>query len=326
MPTTASPRSELNSLVEMMSNPVPADVLGALADLGIEVLRETVKDDCIEALARCPMHVARMGKEDRHPSFWVNSESGAFICFSCQYQGNFTQLVADGLDLTFMDAKRWIVTRRRGTKRASERREPKYVVEEREYRGFGTPPPEALESRRISALAAEAYGVKWNDNAWILPILSPSGDLMGWQEKRGRWFCNRPDEVKKGATLFGAHIFTPGSVAILTESPLCSVRIGSIGIPGAMASFGVHVTDAQMRFIQTSASSLILALDNPFKDEAGRKMTELLYRRWSALGLRVKCFNYSGMAGKDPGELSDAEIERGIETACGLRSLKYVHR
>lgn len=324
---TVSQRSDWTSLVERLANPVPTDVVGALAELQVDVIRESSKERRFEYLAHCPMHEARTGKEDRHPSFWVNGDSGAFICFSCDYQGSFTQLVADGLDVSYTDAKMWIVSRRGGgrVKRDREVRIPEYVVQYSEYEAMGAPPLDALKDRRLSALAAESYGVRWRDGAWVLPIFSAAGDLMGWQEKKGHTFFNRPDTVKKSATLFGIRQFTPGSVAILTESPLCAVRIGSVGIPGAMASYGVHVSDTQMRLIQAKASALILALDNPYRDTAGRDMTERLYRKWTARGMRIRCFNYAGAEGKDPSELSDQEVERGVENACSLRSLKYVH-
>lgn len=326
MKTMVSKSSDTwDRLAELLANPVPTDVVGALHELGVEVVRECEKDSGMEVLARCPMHEARTGREDRHPSFWLNASTGAYICFSCQYQGNFTQLVVDGLNLTYGDAKRWIISRRRKRSGKAALRERRYTVDEREYLHMSSPPLEELENRRLSALAAEAYGVKWRDGAWVLPIFGPGGDFMGWQEKRGHNFINRPTEVKKSLTLFGYNRLSKGSIAVLTEAPLCAVRIGSAGYAGAVSSFGVQVSDAQMRLIQGRASSLILALDNPFIDKAGREMTEYLYRRWSARGMRIKCFNYTGMDGKDPSELSDAEVEFGIENACGLRSLKYVH-
>jgi DNA primase len=328
MPMTVSQRSNWVSLVERLANPVPADIVGALSELHVEVIRETAKERRFEYLAHCPMHEARTGKEDRHPSFWVNGDSGAFICFSCDYQGSFTQLVADGLDVSYTDAKMWIVSRRGGgrVKPDREPRTPSYVVQDREYAAMAQPPAQALRERKLSSFAAELYGVRWKDGAWVLPIRSAAGDLMGWQEKKGHTFFNRPDTVKKSETLFGIGCFTAGSVAILTESPLCAVRIGSVGIPGAVASFGVQVSEAQMRLVQARTELLILALDNPFVDRAGRQMTEYLYRKWSTRGMRIKVFNYAGMDGKDPSDLSDAEVEFGIENACGLRSLKYVHR
>lgn len=323
---TAAPVSNGWDFLSALDSPVPADVRGALEELGVEVMRECVKDTETEILARCPMHEARTGHRDSHPSFWVNACTGCFICFSCQYQGGFTQIVTDALGVTHAEAGLWIVSRRGKSRRQrAEPRVAKYCVGELEYSRMGAPPLEALRSRGLKRLAVEAYGVRWKEDAWILPIRNQNGDLMGWQEKKGHGFINRPNEVKKSQSLFGWNRFTPGSVLILVESPLDAVRIASIGIPGAVASYGAMVSDAQMLMIKRNASSLILALDNPFVDRAGREALDQLYRRWSAYGLKIKAFNYAGMTGKDPGDLSDEEIERGINEACTPRGLR-VHR
>ena len=41
-----------------------------------------------EIQAKCPAHVERTGHEDHNPSWWFNSDTGAHICFSCQFKGN----------------------------------------------------------------------------------------------------------------------------------------------------------------------------------------------------------------------------------------------
>lgn len=313
--------------LEALDNPVPADVPATLAELGVDVVRECHKDSGSEVLAKCPMHLARTGKEDAHPSFWVNAMSGCFICFSCQYSGNFSQLVCDALDLTPSEAGRWIITRRKGLsrRRREEPRSERAIVGQFEYSRMGEPPLEALRDRGLSRIAAQTYGVRWNDGAWILPIRNQWGEIMGWQEKKGHTFLNRPNDVKKSMSLFGLDRFTQGSVAILVESPLDAVRIGSVGIPGALAAFGAAVSDVQMRLIKQRASSLILALDNPFVDRAGRDAADQIYRRWSSYGMNIKIFNYRDMTGKDPGELTNVEIEHGINTACSPRGLTRVH-
>lgn len=148
---------------------------------------------------------------------------------------------------------------------------------------------------------------------------------MGWQEKKGHTFFNRPNDVRKSASLFGFNRLSPGQTAILVESPLDAVRIASIGIPGAVASYGAMVSDVQMRMIKQRASSLILALDNPFVDRAGREAADQIYRRWTAFGMKIKIFDYSGVTAKDPGEMSADEIEAGINNASSPRRLLRVH-
>jgi hypothetical protein len=231
----------------------------------------------------------------------------------------------DALGVAQQEAGMWIISRRSGTTRRQRReiaRPEKYVFGDLEYRRMGEPPLAELRARGIKRVSAQAYGLRWKDDAWIIPIRNQAGDLLGWQEKRGHSFINRPNEVKKSQSLFGWDLFTHGSVLVLVESPLDAVRIASVGIPGAVASYGAMVSDAQMMMIRRSASSLILALDNPAIDRAGREASDQLYRRWSAYGLKIKLFNYSGMSGKDPGDLTDEEIERGINEAHSPRRFR----
>ena len=48
-----------------------------LERLGIEV----VSTRGSEIQGYCPAHVERTGHEDRNPSWWINSDTGAHICF-----------------------------------------------------------------------------------------------------------------------------------------------------------------------------------------------------------------------------------------------------
>jgi DNA primase len=57
------------------------DVLATLERLGIEG-----KESGDEYVARCPMHAARTGREDSHPSWSINLQTGLFLCFSCGYR------------------------------------------------------------------------------------------------------------------------------------------------------------------------------------------------------------------------------------------------
>ncbi|MEU1552122.1 CHC2 zinc finger domain-containing protein [Streptomyces scabiei] len=290
------------------SNPVPADIGGAMGRLGVEVLRELSGDDSTEFLARCPAHPSLTGKTDRRPSFSVNSRSGLFHCFSCGYAGVFIDLVEDRLGLSRVDAFRWIarhgVYRDRHTEEQPERQEPEERVTEAALALFGPPPTEALESRGLTAEACAAFGVLWSPakKHWILPIRNPvTGELWGWQEKGKRFFRNYPAGILKSRTLFG-DLTWHGPTALLLESPLDAVRAHSLGIQGAFAAFGAHVSEAQMRLIKTRCSTLILGLDN---DPAGLASRDRLYARWRPRGLPMRFLSYSGISAKDLGDMSD---------------------
>lgn len=300
--------------VEAYSNPVPADVRGALEGMGVEVLREMSRPDSTEYLARCPLHLANTGKVDRRPSFWVNSHTGAHLCFSCGYSGPFVALVADVLGCEREEAVRWIA--RRGVYRttAEDRApaaEPEPRVSEAHLGLFEPPPEHALADRHLTPEAAAACGILWDPRTdrWILPIRSPDGTLLGWQEKGPGHFRNRPAGVKKSTCLFGP---LDADVLVLVESPLCAARIRSLGIPGAVAAFGAGVSEAQMLLILRHAKQLILALDN---DPAGITARDRLYTIWRPRGLPIRFYDYTGADGKDPGDCTDDQIRRGIDRA-----------
>ena len=61
----------------------------------------------IEVNGLCPMHKKRTGKEDHNPSWWINSETGAHICFSCGYKGNIYTLVADIKGIDYHEAREY---------------------------------------------------------------------------------------------------------------------------------------------------------------------------------------------------------------------------
>lgn len=313
--TRISPTSGWD-LVEAYSNPVPSNVSAVLDDLGLHVIRTVAGTTGDEHLIRCPQHQERTGKADRRPSCWVNAENGAFLCFSCGYSGAFVELAAHALAVDRVQAARWVL--RAGTRRAHDERPPKVTepapLTEAAVALFVPPPADALASRRLTAAACAAYGVLWDPrhHRWILPIREhPSGQLMGWQEKGRHVFRNRPSGVKKSHTLFGGHLLDRGT-AILVESPLDAVLIHSLGISGAVASYGALVSDAQMRIVRRRSDRLILALDN---DTAGNTARDALYARWRPRGVPMLYLNYTGTTGKDPGELQDHQIRRAVETA-----------
>ncbi|NIY68030.1 toprim domain-containing protein [Streptomyces malaysiensis] len=296
-------------LLTAASNPVPSDVVGAMSALGIEVLREVSGENSTEYLARCPAHLALTGKPDRRPSFSVNGATGLAHCFSCGYSGQFIDLVEDALGYDRVTACQWIV--RRGVYRTSEETTPtlasadeKHAVTEASLALFVSPPREACDRRGITPEAARDLGVLWNEEKrrWILPIRDPfTGELWGWQEKGKRFFRNYPAGVHKGRTLFG-DLNWSGHTALLLESPLDAARAHALGIPGAFASFGAHVSEAQMRLLKARCQQLVLGLDN---DHAGRTSRDRLYARWRPRGLSMRFLDYGGTTAKDLGDMTD---------------------
>jgi DNA primase len=305
------------------------DIQQVLANLSIEAIRE--RGD--EILAHCPMHKARTGKVDNNPSWWINNETGAHICFSCGFKGNLFSLVGEvkefyiGEAIDYEASKQWLANIAEvSIEELSERLKsmPNHVsieqpipMSEAKLALFTDPPEWALEKRGLTAEAARRYEVLWGpDNTWVLPIRDPHNyELMGWQEKQEgvRSFKNKPVGVKKSKTLFGGQEQNPDMV-IVVESPLDAVRVASAGIIGAVATFGAIVSDYQVKLLRYS-DVVIAAFDNPNIDDAGRKASEAMIVSARKYGITLKFFNYASTGIKDVGDMTNEQIQFGVETA-----------
>uniref|UniRef100_A0AAU3ICT2 Toprim domain-containing protein n=1 Tax=Streptomyces sp. NBC_01393 TaxID=2903851 RepID=A0AAU3ICT2_9ACTN len=274
----------------------------------------------------CPMHEARTGKKDAHPSFSVNFDEGYFNCFSCGYRGAFWLLVRDVLELDASEAKNW-VRRRGGAERVrkylekrKEQQRPSQVdttkqINEASLALYVTPPLEACAERFFMPEDAEACGVLWDParDMWIVPVRDPdTGMLWGWQEKNKRYFRNRPPGMAKAKTLFGLHTYED-DVAVLVESPLDVVRLWACGIRGGLAAYGAGVSDVQMGLIRDHFDTVVIALDN---DDAGAEACKRLLKEWTGRGLTLKFLDYSvAPPAKDPGDMNADQIKAAVRGA-----------
>ena len=275
-----------------------------------------------EFTAPCPMHAQRTGREDFHPSWSINATTGLFICYSCGYRGSMYTLIADLTGVTLEQAKTTVV---KPTLGQAMERVPKLdvkvkrpeVLPESTLGKYKSPPRWARNRRGLTSEACEAYGVLWNpvDDNWILPIRTPEGALIGWQEKgeMTRHFRNSPMRVRKSRCLFGYQIFTGGRMVVV-ESPLDPVRMLSNGVTGGVATYGSEVSAAQIH-LMTAADEVVFALDNYTTDKAGKKSTLRMIEETRGVLAHVRVFNYTGIGAKDPGEMDLAEIEQGIRDA-----------
>lgn len=297
------------------------DMEDLLDRLGIEV----VSTRGSEVQGFCPAHLARTGHVDHNPSWWINSDTGAHICFSCQFKGSVQSLIAFMQGIDFESASTWLKSSDTDLAKKLERLMSKEVAVEPEpnlnpiteanLAAFVDPPIEMLRSRGILPNVAKEYGVLWDTfiQSWILPIREPiTGALLGWQAKGGtdRYFRNFPNGVQKSTALFGYQQYSGGDM-IVVESPLDVVRLASVGITGGVATYGSVVSKAQVNYIR-GADSIIVAMDN---DEAGKKASEYFLELSDSMGFECKFFDYSGTDAKDIGGMSKVEIVNGLNYA-----------
>ena len=274
----------------------------------------------------CPMHKKRTGKEDHHPSWWINVITGAHICFSCGYKGNLYTLVRDLRGIDYHEAKEFIdgqaelpidtlLRRIKDLPQYIQPAEEPIGMSEARLAVYSDPPAFELKKRFLTAEAAKHHGVLWDVNnvAWILPIRHPDTyELMGWQEKgaSGRFFRNQPQGVKKSKTVFGVEVMAT-DILVVVESPLDVVRLRCAGVEGAISTFGALVSEDQAK-IMRRADKVVAAFD---KDEAGLKAAESMRPYARKYGINLFFFDYKGIDVKDPGDMTVDEIHRGIENA-----------
>lgn len=278
-----------------------------------------------EIQINCPAHKERTGKEDRNPSLWINADSGAFICFSCQWKGNIYTLieqvggVAGGGNVDV--AARVESSLRSRFQRLTNPKEVKHeepvIIHESMLSAFKGVPNFICLSRGLLPDVAWKYGVRWNSNdkSWIIPIRDPlTNKLMGWQEKgHERRIFKNTARVKKSDALFGYDLYEGGDM-IVVESPLDVIRLASVGFPGGVAVYGCIVSDVQFNLIR-GGKRVIFAMDN---DKAGNEATRDMLRRSKEAGLECWLFNYSQTDMKDVGGMSQAEIVWGLENATHM--------
>lgn len=283
-----------------------------------------------EATALCP----NPDHDDHSPSWSCNLDDGRHHCFVCGFGGSFLYLVGKMLGATRGTAESWVRERKIkdvaqgfvGPRQTVVKRAAS--VSEADMWSFTDPPADALASRGLTLEACQEYGVRWDNDhqLWISPVRDPhTRQLMGWQAKNARVFRNHPKNLVKSKALFGFELVPHGGTAMVVESPL--------DVPYArpacrdrdvfpVSSYGAVLSAEQIRLLRGRCGRIILALDN---DTAGWKSVAQL--AWSFGTVPVGVFDYGNSVdvpagcditapdGRDPGNLSMAEITSGIDNA-----------
>lgn len=291
------------------------DLQNVLVDLGVEVTRAGER----EISGRCPVHLSRTGKEDRSPSWSMNAETGLWICYSCGARGSLVSLISEltGDEASLIDVHSFLINSSLSRITRTEVAEEEPEVDWLSYSRFSNVPDAYLYNRNLDLNMVRKHGVRWDikNKSWVIPIISPAGDLMGWQSKKVDWVRNYPIGVKKSHTLFGIEQFRNGT-AVLVESPLDVVRMAPVlETAQGLGTFGAYVSDEQIRLLGSVANQVIVAMDN---DEAGIKASKMLFRNLPRFDKGVLWLNYKNTNAKDIGDMTDEEIMHAVSTATAI--------
>lgn len=309
-------------------NPVPGDVVKALTEMGVRLH----KVDGDEATGWCPAHRERTGKEDRHPSWGVNLDSGKFLCFSCGFRGPFIALTRYLLDCDDDEASAWIRARGSidrakrvfGLVEGYEAPEPD-PVSEADLALFTQVPEWACEERNLLPGSVDHYGFLWDpkNDRWVTPIREVhTNKLVGWQEKGKKYFRNQPEHLEKSQHLVGVNqaLDSGSDVCVMVESPLDLPALHAAYLDGGVATMGVNVSGPQLDLICENFRVLISALDN---DAAGERINKELRKRVGGRAL-LRFWNYDGCPdAKDPGEQTVAQIKESYDTAKSAIRMRW---
>lgn len=280
-----------------------------LESLGLEGLRDGRK----EITGKCPAHLARVGRYDRHASWSINKSTGAHICFSCGWKGGLTALYLETVGEAPSDVIADLAAINFKSSLAPEYDDE--VIEPWEWKPESlVPVPDRLrELRHLSAESLAVYGVLWDPElrCWVLPFTTPFGEVFGAQYRQKGNEINQPPGVEKSESLFGLHACKGFEHVALVESPLDCVRLHQVGIP-AVASYGAYVSDKQVDLLNRYFNLVVIALDN---DDAGFRATDSLVKRLSRKGCAHLLFDYSTLSGcKDPGDVeNDQDLREAWE-------------
>lgn len=277
----------------------------------------------------CPVHHLVKGRPDSHPSWYINTSTGAWLCFSCGQRGSLRYLVEllghDPTTVENIDAEIMLAKTKRWSKNEEEESEPeKPKVFVSEY-GFNKNPypPKLMRARRdFRKEQAQQYNVRWSNEGkcFLIPVyeFGPMGQLLGWQEKSKGYFNNVPEGMEKSKSLFGYGALYNTKRVVLVESPLDVLRMARHGITCGLATYGAYVAQSQIDALGDAGlrvKEVVLAFDN---DEAGQAATDHCARMLR--GFDVKYCRYpSKSLGKDPGEWPADVMLEAINTATGFR-------
>ena len=299
------------------------DLVDVLSGLGVDIHR-TSGD---EINGRCPVHYAVKGRESTRNSWYLNSDTGLWHCFTCGARGNLNQLMAELTDdpMDLWNVQSVLITkgiRRLTAEEAEYDDEVDESVTWSDYAKFPLLSDGKVASRNLDAEVAQRFGVRWNPDAkgYTLPIMSPLGELRGWQIKKVDAVWNHPVGVHRHDTFFGIERAF-ADTAVLVESPLDVVRFHSVyegRDVSCIASFGAAVADAQIRLASQRFDKLIIALDN---DEAGVKQTRRIQKLLPSFRQGVWYWRYDEPhppGPKDIGDMSDGQIIKGISNVSSI--------
>ena len=297
------------------------DVGTVLLDLGIEWVTE-INNNCV---TQCPWP-ANHSKNDDHPSFSVNLETGAWICYAGCGKGSLKQLVQQIGFIDKWDVDNWLLSKA-GTVHydwSGEFQWPVKVestvseVEKIAQADYALTTNETTSSyfldRGFTFDTIWKWGIRYDRNlpAIVLPVIDENNTrIVGLIRRlvpplpKGLPKYLFTPGFEKSRFLFGANRHPrDGRMTIIVEGPLDALWLHQYGYSGAVALMGATCSKAQVKLLSKLGAGVILALDN---DPAGNHaMSVIQSQLGKSFVVDVKQIDKA----KDVQELDKHELQR----------------
>jgi DNA primase len=272
-----------------------------------------------EILGHCPFH------KDIHPSFSANLKKGVYLCFSCGESGRFSKLGLSRDEHVTFDSFKGLLS---GIDKSETPILKQLFSLPYEFKKFnrGSNNPsfyEYLMERGIKQETIEHFGIGYCESGIyrgriIVPL--PVGfvarsiyndtigkRVFGVNYKRYLF----PLGLPISNMLFNFSLSS--QMPILVEGTFDALRLFSLGFPSAISSFSCKISEAQIKLLCKSSSSVIyIFFDDDVAGHVGMKVAEEKLRNYFKIVRMVRIAD-----GKDPGNLESRNEVRKL--------LRYSH-
>lgn len=286
----------------------------------------------------CPSH------GDRNASMRINVAKGAFMCHGCGIKGGMIRLGklvgvtwspgnSEEMSLVMLQSK--LATLRKGGVAPARILPESSLVRYRNETDYWT-------GRGLTDETIDAFDLGYDpiENAATIPIRNVHGHLLG-VTRRALDFDAEDDEsgpkyhdpfgFRKADNLFGSWMAAVDESPriVLVEGLVDTMKVWQAG-HSAVGQYGSYITPRQIRLLrQLGTLEIVMFYDN---DKGGRKATDYS-KGWTTNEYDVREYDPSHdlrkyfvvrravyrVSAKDPGAMTDAQIDRAISEARVVR-------
>jgi len=287
------------------------DVRAAVRVLGITITSESDT----ELIGLCPLH------DDHHPSFAINQQTGAWVCYTGCGQGGILTLAQRVLGCSYQTAQYYL-----DSKVVSAMPEAPTLTIGAEKEVVGPPEFHYVEGKTHRYMIERGFTpdtlrdwhVGWDfaRQAIVIPV-TWQGDTVGLIYRHvppipeGYPRYEYTPHMPKSRILFGwDHIdWAADAPLIMVEGPLDALMMHQYGFRTTAAILGMSMSKAQAELLNARSLRVTLCFD---QDEAGRDATKrgikLLHGRAGVVKLPHK----------DPAECTREEVAEALATVSTL--------